>query len=60
MAVNYTRDAAAAQAVAADVRAAGRQAWTLQADVADEAQVLAMYAQLDGILQDGGGVLAGL
>ena len=60
VAVNYTRDAAAAQAVAADVRAAGRQAWTLQADVADEAQVLAMYAQLDGILQDGGGVLAGL
>ncbi len=47
VAINYTRDAAAAQAVAADVRAAGRRALLLQADVADEAQVLAMYAHLD-------------
>lgn len=47
VAINYTRDAAAAEAVAAEVRAAGRQAWTLQADVADEAQVEAMFTRLD-------------
>jgi len=56
IAVNYTRDAAAAQAVAADVRAAGRRAWVLQADVADEAQVVAMFQALDREA----GVLAGL
>lgn len=47
--VNYTRDDAAAQAVAADVRAKGRQAWVHQADVAHEDQVLAMFAMLDGL-----------
>lgn len=47
VAVNYARDAAAADAVCADVRAAGRQAWAVQADVADEAQVEAMFARLD-------------
>ena len=47
VAVNYTRDAAAAEAVAAQVRAAGRRALVIQADVADEAQVLAMFARLD-------------
>ena len=47
VAVNYTRDAAAAQAVAADVRAAGRRALVLQADVAVEAEVLAMFAAID-------------
>ena len=47
LAVNYTRDAAAAEAVCADVRAAGRQAWAVQADVADEGQVAAMFARLD-------------
>jgi NAD(P)-dependent dehydrogenase (short-subunit alcohol dehydrogenase family) len=47
VAINYTRDAAAAEAVAADVRAAGRRAWTVQADVADEAQVEAMFKRLD-------------
>ena len=55
VAVNYSRDAAAAEAVAADVRAAGRRAITLQADVADEAQVEAMFARLDGA-----GTLGGL
>lgn len=45
--VNYTRDAAAAEAVAADVRALGREALVLQADVGREEDVLAMYAQLD-------------
>ena len=47
VAVNYTRDAAAAEAVAAEVRACGRRAITVQADVADETQVLAMFAAVD-------------
>jgi NAD(P)-dependent dehydrogenase (short-subunit alcohol dehydrogenase family) len=47
VAVNYTRDAAAAQAVADAVRAAGRRAIVVQADVADEAAVLAMFARID-------------
>jgi NAD(P)-dependent dehydrogenase (short-subunit alcohol dehydrogenase family) len=47
VAINYTRDAVAAEAVAAEVRAAGRRALLLPADVADEAQVLAMYARVD-------------
>jgi NAD(P)-dependent dehydrogenase (short-subunit alcohol dehydrogenase family) len=47
VAINYTRDAAAAERVAAEVRAAGRRALVLQADVADEAQVLAMFAAVD-------------
>jgi NAD(P)-dependent dehydrogenase (short-subunit alcohol dehydrogenase family) len=47
VAVNYTRDAAAAERVAAQVRNAGRRALVLQADVADEAQVLAMFAHID-------------
>lgn len=50
VAVNYTRDAAAAERVAAAVRAAGRRAITVQADVADEAQVLAMFARVDAEL----------
>ena len=56
VAVNYTRDAAAAERVAADVRAQGRRALTLAADVADEAQVLAMFARVDAEL----GPLTGL
>ena len=47
VAVNYTRDAAAAEAVAADVRAAGRRALVLQGDVGVEADVLAMFAAID-------------
>jgi NAD(P)-dependent dehydrogenase (short-subunit alcohol dehydrogenase family) len=47
VAVNYTRDAAAAEAVAARVRACGRRALVVQADVADEGQVLAMFAAVD-------------
>ena len=47
VAVNYTRDAAAAQRVAEQVRALGRRALVIQADVADEAQVLAMFAAVD-------------
>lgn len=47
VAINYTRDAAAAEAVAQAVRAAGRRALALQADVADEAQVVALFEQVD-------------
>ncbi len=56
VAINYARDAASAEAVAAQVRALGRQALTVRADVADEAQVLAMFARLD----DEAGPLTGL
>jgi len=47
VAVNYTRDAAAAEAAATDVRAAGRRALVLQGDVGVEADVLAMFATID-------------
>jgi NAD(P)-dependent dehydrogenase (short-subunit alcohol dehydrogenase family) len=47
VAINYTRDEAAAQAVAGDVRAAGRRALVLQADVAVDAEVVAMFAAID-------------
>ena len=47
VAINYTRNAAAAAAVAADVRALGRRALLVRADVADEAAVLAMFEAMD-------------
>jgi NAD(P)-dependent dehydrogenase (short-subunit alcohol dehydrogenase family) len=47
VAVHYGRDSAAAEAVAADVRKAGRRAVTLQADVADPAAIAAMFERLD-------------
>jgi NAD(P)-dependent dehydrogenase (short-subunit alcohol dehydrogenase family) len=50
VAVNYARDAAAAEAVAAELRALGRRAITVAADVADEAAVLAMFARIDAEL----------
>jgi NAD(P)-dependent dehydrogenase (short-subunit alcohol dehydrogenase family) len=50
VAVNYARDAEAADAVAAAARALGVPALTLQADVSDEAQVLAMFARIDAEL----------
>lgn len=50
VAINYARDAAAAEAVAADVRRAGRRAITVAADVADEAAVLAMFSRVDAEL----------
>ncbi len=48
--VNYARDAAAAEAVSQQVRAAGRRALAVQADVADEAALLAMFARIDAEL----------
>jgi len=56
VAVNYTRDAAAAEQVAAQVRSRGRRAITVQADVANEAEVLAMFARVDAEF----GLLGGL
>ena len=50
VAINYASDAAAAEAVAEQVRALGRRAITVQADVADEGQVLAMFARIDAEL----------
>ncbi|RYF38030.1 MAG: SDR family oxidoreductase [Comamonadaceae bacterium] len=50
VAVNYTANAAAAEAVAREIREGGGQAITVQADVADEGQVLAMFAQVDAQL----------
>ena len=47
IAINYTRDAAAADRVADQVRSLGRRALVIQADVADEAQVLAMFTAVD-------------
>jgi NAD(P)-dependent dehydrogenase (short-subunit alcohol dehydrogenase family) len=47
VAVNYTRDAAAAEAVAAQVREHGRRAIVVQADVSVEAEVLALFAAVD-------------
>ncbi len=48
--INYQRDAAAAEAVAAQVRARGRRACILRADVADEDAVVAMFRRLDAEL----------
>ncbi|MBL8702830.1 MAG: SDR family oxidoreductase [Alphaproteobacteria bacterium] len=45
--VNYARDADAAARVAAQVRERGRRALVVQADVGDEAAVLAMFATID-------------
>jgi NAD(P)-dependent dehydrogenase (short-subunit alcohol dehydrogenase family) len=50
VAVNYARDAAAAQSVVHTIQAAGGKALALQADVADEAQVLAMFQRIDAEL----------
>lgn len=56
VAINYAQDSAAAEALAAGLHAMGRRVLTLQADVADEAQVAAMFERLDAA----GGRLAGL
>ncbi|MCH6484371.1 SDR family oxidoreductase [Pseudoxanthomonas sp. LH2527] len=48
--VNYRRDAAAAAAIVQRITAAGGRAVALQADVADEAEVVALFARLDATL----------
>ena len=47
VAVNYTSDEAAAAAIVEQIRAAGGTALAVQADVSDEAQVLAMFATVE-------------
>jgi NAD(P)-dependent dehydrogenase (short-subunit alcohol dehydrogenase family) len=47
VAVNYVRGTSAAEAVAEAVRARGRRALLLQADVGEDAQVRRMFAELD-------------
>ncbi len=50
VAVNYANDVQAAQQVVQGIRNAGGTALALQADVADEAQVLALFARIDAEL----------
>jgi NAD(P)-dependent dehydrogenase (short-subunit alcohol dehydrogenase family) len=50
VAVNYAANSLAADAVVRAIRAAGGTAITVQADVADEAQVLKMFGQVDAKL----------
>lgn len=59
VAINYARDQAAAETLAAGLRGLGRRALALQADVADEAQVAAMFERLDAEIGPGAR-LAGL
>ncbi len=47
VAINYARSADAADALAQEVRAAGRQAVTVKADVGVEAEVISMFRALD-------------
>ena len=48
--VNYVRDAAAAESVAAKVRAAGRRAITVQADVGNESDIERLFRVTDAEL----------
>jgi NAD(P)-dependent dehydrogenase (short-subunit alcohol dehydrogenase family) len=50
VAVNYANNRTAADGVVQAIRAAGRRAFAVQADVAHEDQVLAMFAQVDAQL----------
>ncbi|HEX4234395.1 MAG TPA: SDR family oxidoreductase [Caldimonas sp.] len=50
VAVNYVRDAGAAEAVVAQVVQSGGRAVAVRADVANDAEVRAMFATLDGAL----------
>jgi NAD(P)-dependent dehydrogenase (short-subunit alcohol dehydrogenase family) len=55
--VNFRRDAGAAAAVVAQVRARGRRACALQADVGSEGEVEAMFRRLDAELGPLGGLV---
>ena len=57
IAVNYARDATAADAVVAAIVAAGGRALALQADVADDAAVVTMFAAIDRDLPPLGGLV---
>jgi NAD(P)-dependent dehydrogenase (short-subunit alcohol dehydrogenase family) len=57
VAVNFARDAGAAERVAGEVRARGRRALLVQADVGDEAATLAMFARIDAAWGPIGGLV---
>ena len=57
VAVNYTQDAGAAQTVVAQIRAGGGSALAIQADVADEAQVLRLFETVARELPPLGGLV---
>lgn len=48
--VNYLKDEAAAQQVVAEITSLGGRALALRADIGDESQVVAMFAELDAAL----------
>lgn len=50
VAINYARDAGAAEEVAQAVRALGRRALTVRADVSHEPSVVSMFVQVDDAL----------
>jgi len=59
--INYAGNTEAAETVASDVAAAGGKAWLCQADVSDEAQVIALFdgavdalGPLDGLVNNAG------
>jgi NAD(P)-dependent dehydrogenase (short-subunit alcohol dehydrogenase family) len=67
VAVNFTRDEAAAQAVAQQVQALGRRALTVQADVGVEADVIRLFNTVDqqlgrisGLVNNAGIVATGM
>ena len=57
VAVNYARDAIAAEAVVAAIVAAGGEAIAVRADVASEIEVAAMFEAIDGALPPLGGLV---
>jgi NAD(P)-dependent dehydrogenase (short-subunit alcohol dehydrogenase family) len=57
VAVNYTANSLAADEVVRAIRAGGGRAMSVQADVADEAQVLAIFARVDAQLGRLGGLV---
>ncbi|MGS1079513.1 SDR family oxidoreductase [Pseudoxanthomonas beigongshangi] len=50
VAINYRRDATAAQAVVERIRADGGQAAAFAADIGEEAEVVRLFAEVDGTL----------
>ena len=50
VAVNYTQNAAAADAIVQQIKTGGGQAVSIQADVGDEAQIKHLFAQVDAQL----------
>ena len=50
VAVNYTQNAAAANAIVQQIKSGGGQAVSIQADVGDEAQIKHMFSQVDAQL----------